>query len=89
MRMIPDSWTMISLRRKLPRTIVVEHEKWARVRSHIATITGDVLRDTKSIADHMMLTRMFEADDFFLFHYPIIEKSEKKSTLFYKVYLIL
>jgi hypothetical protein len=37
----------------------------------------------------MMLTRMFEADDFFLFHYPIIEKSEKKSTLFYKVYLIL
>ncbi len=86
MRMIPDSWAMVSLRRELPRTVVVEHEKWARVRSHITTITGDVLRDTESIADHMMLTRMFEANDFFLFHDPIIEKSGKKSTLFYKVY---
>ena len=85
MRMISDSWTMISLRRKLPRTIVVEHEKWARVRSHITTISRDVLRDAKSIAHHMVLTRMLETDDFFLFHEPIIEKSEKKSTLFYKV----
>ena len=79
------SWTMISLGRELPRSMVIEHEKWARDRTHITTISGDILSHTEPITHHMVRTRVFESDDFFLFHDPIIEKSGKKSTLFYKV----
>ena len=85
MRMVSDSWPMSTwLWWDLPGSIVVEHEKWTRITTHLPTISWDILRYTETIAYHMVTTRMFEMD-YFLLHTPILEKYAYKSTLFYKV----
>jgi hypothetical protein len=66
------SWTMISLGRELPRSIVIEHEKWARDRTHITTISRDILSHTEPITHHMVATRVFESSDYFFRHARII-----------------
>jgi hypothetical protein len=74
MRVISDSWPVtIFLGWYLPWSIVVEHEKWARLIRHLTTISWDILCYAKSISYHMSLPRMLFSDDFFLHGLMIVK----------------
>ena len=71
MWMKSDSRTMSILWFKLPRSIVVEHEKWARIIRHFSSISGDILWYSKSISYHVILARMFQSKNFLLHFHKI------------------
>ena len=67
MRMKSYSWTVsIFLRRNMPWSVVVKHEKRTGFIRHFSTIPRNILRNPKSITNHMIFLRMFQASNSFL-----------------------